>query len=660
MKGHRPPLIALAGLCLLWLLEISTGRAAASPVPLRVLGNGGSEVEARTLPPSNGLHRRNRKTSHLTFKNPRIGPPSSRKADELLARFSPRQEPDPAVADREVPGYSAANATLTLLNLLTGDGSGYDASTRPGFGSGKPTPVRAQLNINNLYDVDPATSTFTIDLRLRLYWVDPRLVVSPDDFPATNGSEYRVIGANWLGNGYGATNLVWTPDIFFQNEVNPVVLDEMVKIEPYAGNVFWSRHFLVQLTEKYFFGNFPFDHQVLSLNLTSYSYNEDQMSIDWHESGPVFPNVETESFTQVQWDVRGWSIGRSRYLQHNGGVPYEMISFNMNVSRKTGAYYLNAFMPLALLVGLTCVSYYLSVEAVPERLGLTITLVLTIVSFYSSVTTGLPPVNYATTMDAYVFVSFIIAFFSLCEVAIIHHLIKRQGNHILASELDFFCRRFVLPFWCLFNVAVLVQLPKGSFPWLWIVCGALMFLLLVGNIWLMAYYVWKRYELRVELEKSAYGREQLEEFGEYVVGQINIGVPGSLRRRIHDWLVAITDRMFRMLHIGIPGEKVLRSIPVDVDGDGKPDVMELHPVETERDRIDRRSLELDLARARAAQERRMSIVSGEPGSPTSFLETPRQSAISLTIEGDGKDDVIKDEEDQAAGVADHLLGATNR
>ena len=222
------------------------------------------------------------------------------------------------------------------------------------------------------------------------------------------------------------------------------------------------------------------------------------------------------------------------------------------------------------------------------------------VSFYSSVTADLPPVNYATTLDYYVFVSFILAFFSLVEVAMVHHFIKRQGNHILATELDFFCRRTVLPFWGLFNIAMLVQLPPGSFPWLWVVCGTLMGVLLLTNLWLMLYYVWKRYQVRIELEASAFSGD-LKQFAEFVDGKFDIGAEGSLKRKFHDYVLRSTDTAFKALHLSIPGAKILKEIEVDVDGDGILDkVLVANTGTSERDRIDRKSLEGDVVKAREA------------------------------------------------------------
>ncbi|KAI9004999.1 hypothetical protein DFJ74DRAFT_692288 [Hyaloraphidium curvatum] len=129
-------------------------------------------------------------------------------------------------------------------------------------------------------------------------------------------------------------------------------------------------------------------------------------------------------------------------------------------------------------------------------------------------------------------------------------------------------------------------------------------LLLIANLWLMAYYTYKRYHVRQELERSVYGREHLEDFGEYVAGSMDIGAPGTFKRRMHDFIVRSTDAAFRFLHLQIPGEAALARLRAEAEGVSKsPTGTEkvAPPPLTERERIDRRSMDADLMRAREAQ-----------------------------------------------------------
>ncbi|KAI9005000.1 neurotransmitter-gated ion-channel ligand-binding domain-containing protein [Hyaloraphidium curvatum] len=355
----RPPNLAVRACTALLLFALFAPTALAAPGRPRFLGRRGSWANGGPRPPMRDE-------------------PSPHAVAPQLHQFDRRH-----LLPRLYPGFAFENATKVLQSAVAGEDTPYDAGTRPGFGQGA-TPVRAQFRVNNLYDVDPVTSTFTIDVFLRLYWNDPRLIVSPDDFPSPNGSDYRIMGSVALGGGWGPTHAIWTPDIYFANEVDPVTLDEVIKLTPYTGDVFWSRHFVVQLTNSFYLGAFPFDRQVLEMQLTSYSYNENQMAVFWQPE-TVYPPINPETFSQVTWDYQTYQASREKYYSRQGQPAYDLLKFQMYISRKSGSYYIKSFLPLLLLVALTAVSYWLSVEAVPERLGLSITLVLTIGGFLCGV-----------------------------------------------------------------------------------------------------------------------------------------------------------------------------------------------------------------------------------------------------------------------------------
>ena len=223
--------------------------------------------------------------------------------------------------------------------------------------------------------MDPVSSTFTIDVFLRLYWTDPRLIVSREDLPSSNGSDYRVLGSVSLGNGIDAPSRVWTPDVYFGNEVAPNLLNEVLKLSPYTGELFWSRHFVVQLTNTYVLTTFPFDRQTLTLQLVSYSYNENQMNLFWRDEaggGPVFPPTDPKTFSAVTWDYLGYAVDKVRYFSRQGQPAYDLMIYNISISRKAGSYYIKSFMPLGLLVALTVVSYWLVRWSFCALLSLTI------------------------------------------------------------------------------------------------------------------------------------------------------------------------------------------------------------------------------------------------------------------------------------------------
>jgi hypothetical protein len=105
-----------------------------------------------------------------------------------------------------------------------------------------------------------------------------------------------------------------------------------------------------------------------------------------------------------------------------------------------------------------------------------------------------------------------------------------------------------------------------------------------------------------------------------------------------------TDTAFKALHIAVPGAQILKTIEMDVNGDGIPDkVVVATGGNSERDKIDRRSLDVDILRAReAAVEYQKAGELLSPSSPVSPVEGlgPRKgrsaSIVSVTDGATGR------------------------
>ncbi len=131
----------------------------------------------------------------------------------------------------------------------------------------------------------------------------------------------------------------------------------------------FRRHFLVRLTANFEFQSFPFDSQWLPVWLTPYSFNTDQLQI-YFAPTPVFPEVNSSNFGHSAWEYVQYKTERVTFQSRAGQPFYDRLMFNILVDRRSDSYIIKTVLPLILLVSLSCISYWFSVEAVPERLGL--------------------------------------------------------------------------------------------------------------------------------------------------------------------------------------------------------------------------------------------------------------------------------------------------
>ncbi|GIY01363.1 glycine receptor subunit alpha-3 [Caerostris extrusa] len=64
---------------------------------------------------------------------------------------------------------------------------------------------------------------------------------------------------------------------------------------------------------------------------------------------------------------------------------------------------INIYIPSALIVGMSWASFWLPLDAVPARVALSVTSLLTLCTQVQQYKANLPPVSYVTAMDIWLF-----------------------------------------------------------------------------------------------------------------------------------------------------------------------------------------------------------------------------------------------------------------
>ncbi|XP_054706690.1 glycine receptor subunit alpha-2-like [Uloborus diversus] len=95
------------------------------------------------------------------------------------------------------------------------------------------------------------------------------------------------------------------------------------------------------------------------------------------------------------------------------------------VRRLTGSI-VNTFAPSTVIVAMSWISFWLHVDAVPARVALGVTSLLTLCTQAQQYKTELPPVNYIIAMDIWLFICIIMVFSTLLEFAVAYNLLRRK------------------------------------------------------------------------------------------------------------------------------------------------------------------------------------------------------------------------------------------
>nr|KAF6394873.1 gamma-aminobutyric acid type A receptor subunit delta [Molossus molossus] len=99
---------------------------------------------------------------------------------------------------------------------------------------------------------------------------------------------------------------------------------------------------------------------------------------------------------------------------------FPRLSLYFHLRRNRGVYIIQSYMPSILLVAMSWVSFWISQAAVPARVSLGITTVLTMTTLMVSARSSLPRASAIKALDVYFWICYVFVFAALVEYAFAH------------------------------------------------------------------------------------------------------------------------------------------------------------------------------------------------------------------------------------------------
>lgn len=164
------------------------------------------------------------------------------------------------------------------------------------------------------------------------------------------------------------------------------------------------------------------DSQRCSLYLQSFAYTRKTIDFVWKSIKPVVASktMELPQFTLVNVNTR------NSCDENIGGPDFTCIQVDFNLKRNTGFYMIQIYIPTIMIVLLSWVSFWLSIDAVPARISLGILTVLTMTTQKGAAISSLPRVSYVKAIDVWMAVCLAFVFAALLEFAIVNVMQRRQ------------------------------------------------------------------------------------------------------------------------------------------------------------------------------------------------------------------------------------------
>ncbi|XP_061392824.1 glutamate-gated chloride channel isoform X2 [Musca vetustissima] len=302
-----------------------------------------------------------------------------------------------------------------VLDQILGAGK-YDARIRPSGINGTDGAAVVSVNIfvRSISKIDDVTMEYSVQLTFREQWTDERLKF--DDIQGR--LKYLTLTE---------ANRVWMPDLFFSNEKeghfhNIIMPNVYIRIFP-NGSVLYSIRISLTLACPMNLKLYPLDRQICSLRMASYGWTTNDLVFLWKEGDPVqvVKNLHLPRFTLEKF-LTDYCNSKT-----NTGE-YSCLKVDLLFKREFSYYLIQIYIPCCMLVIVSWVSFWLDQGAVPARVSLGVTTLLTMATQTSGINASLPPVSYTKAIDVWTGVCLTFVFGALLEFALVNYASRSGSN----------------------------------------------------------------------------------------------------------------------------------------------------------------------------------------------------------------------------------------
>lgn len=282
-----------------------------------------------------------------------------------------------------------------------------------------PTTVEMGILVADITGIDDVEQTIEGDFIIRKQWRDPRLA-------GLSGCRLH-------------RSRVWFP---VTDMLNSSVLrrsrGEFAADQVHIGEggiVVYFQRFFGTVATYHQLQKFPFDRHSMALRIATFGYPKEKLKLelDMHFTGV------SGLLNIPDWSVEGIDAEVVEEPIPEFLAEFSVVKLYIQVSRNSNYYIWKVLFPLALIVIMSFLVFWIDPERFGPQIGLSATSMLTLIAFQFALTTTLPKVGYLTLMDELILGSTVLVFGSLVMATITSVLVVK-GRTERAMRIDHACR----------------------------------------------------------------------------------------------------------------------------------------------------------------------------------------------------------------------------
>ncbi|KAL7071229.1 hypothetical protein ACQ4LE_009057 [Meloidogyne hapla] len=293
--------------------------------------------------------------------------------------------------------------------------------SRSGTSNAAPLRVLIGIYIESMGNFQATDMSFDVDLYLYMHWKDRSLNHSNQEYILVNDPKVR--------------DRMWLPDLYFANARNSkfheVTAPNFNLFIDKDGNIAYSIRITLNVACNLDLANYPMDRQTCGIRIISYAYVESQVNVTWftHNSTRYNPEIGLPEF-KIEQLTPDYCDGTYMYaIMEN---TYKRDKFSclealIHLNRQIGYHLVQSFIPTALIVMISWVDF--SNIAVPARVTLSFTTLLSLSTLGNGLRFGLPQVAYAKAIDFWFGSCMFFVFLSLVEFAAVNSYMREAEKY---------------------------------------------------------------------------------------------------------------------------------------------------------------------------------------------------------------------------------------
>ncbi|KXJ27425.1 Gamma-aminobutyric acid receptor subunit rho-1 [Exaiptasia diaphana] len=270
----------------------------------------------------------------------------------------------------------------------------------------------AQGTVKKTVSIYLCFQDFTLDIFFRQWWTDHRLAhgIKKTFNMAMNPTKY-----------------FWTPDTYFVNVKSSNfhhVTRENTRLMIWPnGRIYYSTRVTLTAQCKMEFSMFPMDTQVCLLKIESYAYTVADVIYNWNVKGQD-TSIEIYADDMAQFDMK--DVYTSKLESSNSKGSFDSLRVFFKFKRRASYFFLQHYIPSAFIVFISWLSFWINKNAVPARVSLTVTCVLSTMVLFESINSSLPRISYLKAIDYYLITSFFFILASMVEYCFVLNIIDKN------------------------------------------------------------------------------------------------------------------------------------------------------------------------------------------------------------------------------------------